>query len=453
MSVISILNDLASPWASMLDASFRGVKFGVMGISDRGEKALAVHEYPYRPGAEVEDLGRKPRLVSVKAIFWGRNYLTEVQALIKAFEESGKGELIHPLFGTLQVCVKSWSIDHDAERRDYAAVDFEFVEASLDNPFFDSKSMRGLADTATSSLTSGLARALASGQAALAETLAPLQEAAAYVQASVLAELKAVLDIYDSVGAVTRTVMSYIDYPAAFVADLLACQTSAASLAGGLTTFSGLSALSNALPRIGLSADEPEASYTSGPSAYGPSWVSGSPSTSGSAQLAVSVPATEALTASPYDAGSRQTVRGQAVTYAMLAQTNTLATATATALAAEVATPTMTPAEVESLTGNVRARVQDCLTYVRASLPQARRHSAAEGLRDAAQGLQQLGEAALNARPPLVAHTVSAPCNARLLAHRLYGDHARARELVRINPQVRNPNFIAVGQEVLIYAS
>ena len=141
MSIISVLNDIASPWATMLDASFRGVKFHVAGISDRGEKALAVHEYPYRPGAEVEDLGRRPRAVPVKAIFWGRNYVSEVSALIKAFEESGKGELVHPLFGTLQVCVKSWSIDHDAEKRDYAAVDFEFVEASLDNPFFDAKSM------------------------------------------------------------------------------------------------------------------------------------------------------------------------------------------------------------------------------------------------------------------------------------------------------------------------
>lgn len=453
MSLLSLLNDVASPWASMLDASFRGVKFSVAAISDRGEKALAVHEYPYRAGAEVEDLGRRPRAVPVKAIFWGRNYISEVSALIKAFEESGKGELVHPLFGALQVCVKSWSIDHEAEKRDYAAVDFEFVEAALDNPFFDASSMRGLADKAQSALASGLSSALSEAQAALAETLAPLQEAAAYVQASVLTELRAVLDIYDSVGAVARTALSYIDYPASFVADLLSCQTSAASLTGGLTTFSGLSALSNALPRIGLSAAEPQQSYTSGPTAYGPSWVSGSAATTGAAQLAVSVPAAETLAAASYAVGSRQTARAQAVTYAMLAQTNTLATSTATALAAEVTTPTMTPGEVEALAGNVRARVQDCLTYVRASLPQARRHPAAEGLRDAAQGIQQLAEAALNARPPLVTHTVAAPCNARLLAHRLYADHTRARELVRINPQVRNPNFIARGQEVLIYAS
>lgn len=452
MSVISILNDLASPWATMLDASFRGVKFHVVGISDRGEKALVVHEYPYRSGAEVEDLGRRPRGVAVKAIFWQRNYLAEANALVKAFEESGKGELVHPLFGTQQVCVRSWSIEHEAEKRDYAAVDFEFIEASLDNPFFDAKSMRGLAATAKSSMLSGLSKSMAQAQAALAETLAPLQQAAAYVQGAVLTELRAILDVYDGTGAVVRSALSYIDYPVGFVTDLLACQFSAASTVSGLGTFAGLSALSGVLPRVSLSSDEPESTYAVGSSAYGASWVSGPQSSASGESFAVRE-AAPSVSATATDApASRQTARAQAVTYAMLAQTNTLASATADTLEAEVVNPTMTPGEVEALTGNTRARVQDCLTYVRASLPQTRWHDAAEGLRDAAQAIQQLGEAALNARPPLVTHTVTAPCNPRLLAFKLYGDHTRARELVRINPQVRNPNFIAKGQEMLVYA-
>ena len=61
-------------WLSLLDASFRGVPFQVESITDKGEKSLAVHEYPYRPGAEVEDLGRKARVIPVKALFWGLSY-------------------------------------------------------------------------------------------------------------------------------------------------------------------------------------------------------------------------------------------------------------------------------------------------------------------------------------------------------------------------------------------
>ena len=66
---------------TLQDASFRGVTFEVQSVEDRGEKALCVHEYPYRSGAEVEDLGRKPRVIPVTAIFWGVAYESRIKAL------------------------------------------------------------------------------------------------------------------------------------------------------------------------------------------------------------------------------------------------------------------------------------------------------------------------------------------------------------------------------------
>ena len=121
------------------------------------------------------------------------------------------------------------------------------------------------------SMLSGLSKSMAQAQAALAETLAPLQQAAAYVQGAVLTELRAILDVYDGTGAVVRSALSYIDYPVGFATDLLACQFSAASTVGGLSTFAGLSALSAVFPRVSLSADEPESTYAVGSSAYGSS--------------------------------------------------------------------------------------------------------------------------------------------------------------------------------------
>jgi prophage DNA circulation protein len=53
----------------------------------------------------------------------------------------------------------------------------------------------------------------------------------------------------------------------------------------------------------------------------------------------------------------------------------------------------------------------------------------------------------------MVATTVTSPCNLHLLAHRLYGDYTRAEELARLNPGIRNPNFLARGQIVRRYAS
>ena len=111
----------------------------------------------------------------------------------------------------------------------------------------------------------------------------------------------------------------------------------------------------------------------------------------------------------------------------------------------------MTPGEIESLAGNIRARLDDALHYAAATLPEGDVFTVCESLRTTARAIQQLAEAALNARPPLASRFAERDCNFHLLAHRLYGDFTRADELRRINPQVRNPNFIAKDQELLVY--
>ena len=83
---------------TLQDASFRGVSFEVQSVEDRGEKALCVHEYPYRSGAEVEDLGRKPRVIPVTAIFWGVAYESRIKALVAAFEDAKKVKNVPVLF-------------------------------------------------------------------------------------------------------------------------------------------------------------------------------------------------------------------------------------------------------------------------------------------------------------------------------------------------------------------
>lgn len=442
-------------WLSLLDASFRGVPFQVESVSDKGEKSLAIHEYPYRAGGEVEDLGRKPRIIPLKAVFWGVNYLSGLRALVKAFEKEGKGELIHPVFGSVDVVIRSWDIPHEAERPNYATVSFEAVEASPDNPFFDDQSPRSLAERASDALLGGLAQALNDSAASLQATLGEVAGQAASLQNSVLAALDGLLMVYDSARTVTRTALSYLDFPGAFVADLSACIQSAASGVGGLSGFASLSGLSGLLPRLDVSTGRSAGTYPSGANSYGPAWVSGPVSDNvGRAEAVLAIrQASTAPAATPApEPKSAQTPVGQAATHAMLAQTQVYAQAARDMLMAELSTPTLTPAEVESLTGNTRDRLQDCLHAVRASQPQAVVHQISECLRDAAQAVQQLGEAALNARPPLVMRTVERPCNFHLLAHRLYGDYTRATELARINPQVRNPNFMAQGQEVLVYA-
>ena len=429
---------------TLQDASFRGVTFEVQSVEDRGEKALCVHEYPYRSGAEVEDLGRKPRVIPVTAIFWGVAYESRIKALVAAFEEAGPGELIHPVFGSLTVAVRRWQIQHSAERHDYATVTFEAVEAVTDNPFFGATSSRSLDE------------ALGLSESELGKTLGQWADTAANIKVRVETELQGVLDVLDSGRSVVRSVLSYVDVPAAFVADAQAIVRGLQADAAGASSsvVSAFGVLSTALPLLSLTAPEAVKAYATGAGAYGPAWVSGPQSAlsgKAEAQLALRVPRPAVATIPVPEAGSARTPQGVAVTHVTLLEAQATAQAAGEALKADMASPALTPGEIEGLAGNVRARLDDALHYTAAALPQGSVHPVCERLRTAARAMQQLAEAALNARPPLAIRTAGLACNFHLLAHRLYGDFTRADELRRINPQVRNPNFIAKDQELLVY--
>ena len=53
------------------DASFRGVAFDIINTRDSMQRDIAQHEYPYRDGANIDDLGAKPRSLQCQAVFFG----------------------------------------------------------------------------------------------------------------------------------------------------------------------------------------------------------------------------------------------------------------------------------------------------------------------------------------------------------------------------------------------
>jgi prophage DNA circulation protein len=69
-----------------------------------------------------------------------------------------------------------------------------------------------------------------------------------------------------------------------------------------------------------------------------------------------------------------------------------------------------------------------------------------------AAAVQEAAAAVIEARPPMVTHTVAVRSCPRLLAHQLYGDHTRAPEIQRLNA-LADPNFLTPGQELKVYAS
>lgn len=408
----------------LLPASYRGVPFEVLRTRDHGEHAVTEHEYPYRDGGEVEDQGRKVRRISITAVFWGPKYKQALQSLVVELEKRGAGELVHPVFGPVQVQPVSWDIPHEAERPDYAEVALEFTEAGVDNPFFGAKPGRLAAtDDAAGRATDKAASAKARTGAALAEAIRnaakSLSPAGRIPALNLLAEG---LDAYGQVSGGVRSGLSYLDFPTAYLSDLEAVQRLAAEPFG---LFSGSLSGWLGLARLFASAS-PGGSLSS----------LGALSSGGLA---------------PADVAVLTELSGVATVHDNTSRAATVTEAATTLLEAEAQTPTLTPAQVETVVGQTREQLQGSIDEARATLPPAQAHQQAEDLRDAALAVQELGAAVIARQPPLVRHTVRVPCNLHLLAHRLYGDYSRAGEIARLNPGLREPNFLTPGQELDIH--
>lgn len=437
----------------LLEASFRGVRFDVEAVRDNGEKSLAVHEYPYRAGAEVEDLGRKARTISITALFWGTDYLSGVADLVEALEQTGPGELIHPVFGSVKVAIRRWSIPHRADDPDYVAIEFEAVEAGLDNSFFDYKSARGTVEQTQTTLLSGVSGVIDEVSAAVGEKLAVVRDYAQTAQATMQTYLTDAISIYDTGADFVRSALSYVAYPSAFVSDLLAAQAYVISDAQSITNaFSRVAAMSGHLPSVGRTGITIKTTSRALGGTTG-NYVGGT--ATGRAEAVLSLPRPQTADNSPsYPAPTpgAGTVEDMVVAAVTATQTAQLAQAVGEVLEDELDAPTMTPAEIEAIVGDVRERVQASLDWCRAACPSDRVHAVSEKLRAVADAVQTLGSTVLETRPAIVEHVVDAECNTHLLAHKLYGDYTRAAEIVRLNPQLRNPNFIAKGQILHVYA-
>ena len=128
---------------------------------------------------------------------------------------------------------------------------------------------------------------------------------------------------------------------------------------------------------------------------------------------------------------------------------------------------TLTPHEIETMTTQVRLQLLEVLNAVRA-LQQADEASKKlaqpnsdmymvsyqmmESIRQLASNITQLAITLINQKPPLVIKV--SPLNGTLqqVAHAFYGDYRRFEELLRLNPAIRQPNFIQEGDLLNAYA-
>ena len=124
----------------LLPASFRGVSFAVQSNATEGGRRLVAHQYPGRDGFNLEDMGRKGRryrisgfIVSDSAIYGGGDVALQRQAILAAAELAGTGILIHPTLGILTVGCESCSVGDDLDAGTRAAIEFSFLEQTIQN--------------------------------------------------------------------------------------------------------------------------------------------------------------------------------------------------------------------------------------------------------------------------------------------------------------------------------
>jgi prophage DNA circulation protein len=412
-------------WANtLLDASFRGIVFDIVKTDDTADRALVEHAYPYVDGADVEDMGRGARHISVEAVFYGDDYEDRLKAFLLALDgldvrfadpkNHPDAYLTHPVFGEILVKSARYAVHHDADNVDEATVTVEFIESTPGNPFFstipatqkiEAVAQHGAAATAAATSAAGAVV----DQVKAAKPLSALDKLRTAMTGPILALTSGI--------SVVLSGLDVLAYPRAWGNDISA-------MVGGLLD-------------ARLWGDQLVADWASIRSDLDAFSIFSSPSAA-PAPITSGVAPTEAQAADAVAA----TVRVNAAVG--------LGNAASYVLAGESATPTLSPDEIEAVSNIARGAIEAAIEQVRGIYGIEQSRTITEPLKDQALALQEAARSIIAARPPLVWRTVSAPGNMRLLAHFLYGDSDRAPELWRLNG-ARSP-FVEVGDQVHAYA-
>lgn len=415
---------------TLLDASFKGVQFDVVRASDGNERDVATYIYPYRDGAELDDLGRGARQYDIEGVFFGEGYEERLQAFLATLDEPGPGELIHPIYGSIPRAQLAWhDVGHDAERPEFATVRMQFMVGEEENPFLSRQLPAGRASEA-----SDYARTLDElGAQKYTDQLRALR-----FQSGALGRLNAVRDVMSGVlSGVRGLVGSYVTG----VSDLLdAPRTFLGDLASGLGSLVDLRQLTgdNLMPEWGGLFD---------------SFRDVIRLPAGVRDGNIPIRFTEGATTPPAAVSGANPADIAAVTAATRLVVATAAIDVAAEVLAEQADrPTLAPAEIEQIAADVREIVQAAIEEQRTDPDIVRARPIGEALRESALAIQDAAAAVIHLLPPLANRPVSERCNLRLLAHRWYGDHERAVELARLNPGLRRPNDLTAGDTLNAYS-
>lgn len=117
-------------WREKLqEASFRGIPFLTEGVDSTVGRRARVHEFPLRDKAESEDVGAKARVYKINAFVLGDNYMFARTKLREALETKGPGVLVHTYWGRRLVVLSApVTISESGAHGGMAKFPLEFTE-------------------------------------------------------------------------------------------------------------------------------------------------------------------------------------------------------------------------------------------------------------------------------------------------------------------------------------
>ncbi len=436
----------------MQTASYKGVAFEVININDSAERAVVEHLYPYLNGGDLEDMGLNPKQVQLQAIFNGQGYYTELKRFLKVMAERSGGVLVHPIFGRMpNMLCTSYSVRHDAENINYCTLDLTFKEAT------ETKSVRVFELPLFSQFDTYL-NAIES-----------------YIEKAQM-WYSIYMEAYSAVSSLKNKLMGYWGAMFGVYAQL---QTYFKSQKAGKALPKSVSVTTLKSQSLQAIALINEAISERLSARYQRNALS---ATVGFDEVLRAVREVEAFPSNLVTGkGETATNRYDYLNLGGVKLTQENAKAISCALkllcsahlariAVEVMEAnyeTLTPHEIETMTTQVRLQLLEALNAVR-TLQQADEASKKlaqpnsdmymvsyqmmESIRQLASNITQLAITLINQKPPLVIKV--SPLNGTLqqVAHAFYGDYRRFEELLRLNPAIRQPNFIQEGDLLNAYA-
>lgn len=117
-------------------AAFKGIELHKnlsVFVDSRGPRVV-VHEFPFRDGAKVETLGRRPHRTDWTVTFTGPKWKDDFLELARSIDDAPGGLLVHPIYGQMQVVCQGFdrATVNVVEATNTIVVPLTFIEDQLD---------------------------------------------------------------------------------------------------------------------------------------------------------------------------------------------------------------------------------------------------------------------------------------------------------------------------------